>query len=139
MIRNVSKIVLYDSRGFLVMQKRDHGIRAKNPDKIAFFGGGVEKGESSSFAALRELKEETNIKAKASDLTRIYSRFVWDRNELVRVHYYRLEFPVTTQELEVYEGAGFVLIDPKDFRRSRLLTPIARRVARKVQSQHYLK
>ncbi len=134
MIRHVSKVVLYDSHGFLVMQQRDYGADAKNPGKLSFFGGGVEKGESNALAALRELKEETNVKAVPADLTHIYSKFVWDKDELLRVHYYQLSFPVATETLEVYEGSRFVVVDPKELRqRDMSLTPIVRRVVKNMR------
>ena len=135
MVRHVSKVVLYDNHGFLIMQKRDHRAPAKNPGTLSFFGGGVEPGETHKAAALRELREETNVLVAERDLQRVHSRYVWDVNELIRVHYYRLDFPVALATLQVYEGKGFERIDPRGAWHEEDFSPLAWRYLRKIRTR----
>jgi 8-oxo-dGTP diphosphatase len=52
----------------LVLQLRDDIPDIHYPGMIATFGGGAEPGETPVQCALRELEEETGIKARAEDL-----------------------------------------------------------------------
>jgi 8-oxo-dGTP pyrophosphatase MutT (NUDIX family) len=52
----------------LVLQLRDDIPDIHYPGMIATFGGGAEPGETPVQCALRELEEETGIKARAADL-----------------------------------------------------------------------
>lgn len=53
-------IWILNSNGELLIQKRS-ADRARNPNKWAFTGGGVDTGENSLQAAVRELREELGI------------------------------------------------------------------------------
>lgn len=130
-MHNVAKVILYDEDGSLVMQQRDRGGRAK--DKLSFFGGGIEEDEAYDVAALRELEEETNIEASLSELTYVYSRFVWNGTHMIHVHYYALKHPISTEALKIYEGRGFALLNPRKLMFKRSLSPLARRAAWKVR------
>ena len=55
----------------LVLQLRDDKPDIHHPGKITAFGGGAEPRESPTECALRELAEETGIKAQADDLQRL--------------------------------------------------------------------
>ena len=46
-------------------------------------GGGVDKGETPSAAAVRELKEETGIEATAADMTLLYSIRSFGHDEVI--------------------------------------------------------
>lgn len=60
-------VILKNSDGWYYMQKRTPDA-SKNPNKITFFGGGVEEGEDSETAAKRELTEELELEI---DLTAV--------------------------------------------------------------------
>lgn len=55
----------------LVLQLRDDKPDIHHPGRITAFGGGAEPGETPSACALRELAEETGIRARAEDLLRL--------------------------------------------------------------------
>jgi 8-oxo-dGTP pyrophosphatase MutT (NUDIX family) len=52
----------------LVLQLRDNKPEIHYPGMITAFGGGAEPGETPAECALRELAEETGIRARAEDL-----------------------------------------------------------------------
>ena len=55
----------------LILQLRDDKPGIHYPGMITSFGGGAEPGETPTDCALRELAEETGIKARAEDLQRL--------------------------------------------------------------------
>ncbi len=55
----------------LVLQLRDDKPDIENPGRITSFGGSAEPGETPVECALRELAEETGIRAKPADLLRL--------------------------------------------------------------------
>lgn len=65
--RNAARIVVFDGAGNVLLQRgHDYG----KPDRQWWFtpGGGVAEGETSREAAVRELAEETGIRADTRDL-----------------------------------------------------------------------
>ncbi len=56
-VRNVSLFILYTSSGQLLLQHRTHDAW-RLPNHWAFFGGGIEPGESPAEALKREVIEE---------------------------------------------------------------------------------
>ncbi|MBR9679101.1 MAG: NUDIX domain-containing protein [Nanoarchaeota archaeon] len=61
MKRNVALIVLYDDKKRILLQQRTEDA-SRLPGYIAFFGGGIEKGETPEDAVKRETLEELNYK-----------------------------------------------------------------------------
>lgn len=56
-------IALQDERGRFLLHHRDNNPRTRNPDRLALFGGGIDKGESPIESSVRELKEELDFVA----------------------------------------------------------------------------
>jgi mutator protein MutT len=56
-VRNVSLFILYTSTGQILLQHRTHDAW-RLPNHWAFFGGGIEPGESPTEALMREVREE---------------------------------------------------------------------------------
>ena len=78
-------LVVFDRHGRLLL------IRRKNPPfkgRYALPGGFVEYGETAERAALRELREETGVKAKSPRLIGVYSNPKRDpRGHVVSIAY----------------------------------------------------
>lgn len=112
-VKQVANILVSSSDGILVMQQRDNTPGITNPGMITGFGGAVEKGESTRQAAVRELREETNLAFESDEL--IYHRTIFQpivNDGTSRwVTYYLLKGKDISQ-LEVYEGAGYARVDP---------------------------
>ncbi|HIH17265.1 MAG: 7,8-dihydro-8-oxoguanine triphosphatase [archaeon GW2011_AR6] len=59
MRRDVAVIILYDNKKRILLQHRGKNS-PRLPGYWAFFGGGIEKGETPEQAVRRECKEELN-------------------------------------------------------------------------------
>ncbi len=72
-ILRVAKVLVVDIDGNILLLRRSetHPYYAHHWD---FPGGEVEKGESPSLAALRELEEETGISLNASQITNVFEK-----------------------------------------------------------------
>lgn len=72
--RNVSLLIPYNKKGkevFVFLQKRSKDAK-RLPDQFAFFGGGIENGESPQEALLREIKEEMDFVPEGYELLGFY-------------------------------------------------------------------
>ena len=65
-------IVYYPRKGLFLLAKRSG--RVNNPHRWNLFGGQLDPGESPIQAALRELKEESGIRASKRELLKIKTR-----------------------------------------------------------------
>ena len=113
-IKTVGNVLVVSHEGMLLLQQRDDKPGINNPGMLSAFGGDCEPGdESPRQTALRELREETNITATADQLTYLasfYKSAVIDGTPRW-VSYYTVT-DVDAATLEVYEGQGFVSVDP---------------------------
>ena len=113
-IKEVANVLIIDTAGNVILQQRDTTPGINNPGMITGFGGAVESGESVHQAAVRELREETNLSFDASDLsyfTSIYQPHVND-GQPRWVSYFVLKNQDISR-LEVYEGAGYYRLTPE--------------------------
>jgi 8-oxo-dGTP diphosphatase len=62
-VRDVSLFILYTSTGQMLLQHRSHDA-FRLPNYWAFFGGGVEEGESPTEALKREVLEELSYQVQ---------------------------------------------------------------------------
>ena len=63
-IRNVSVLILYNSTGHILLQHRTNEA-FRLPNFWAFFGGGIEQGESPKEALEREILEELSYQVQS--------------------------------------------------------------------------
>lgn len=113
---NVASIILVDTDGNFVLQKRDDKPEIRNPGMVTVWGGAVEDSDQSVIeAAVREMAEETNLRPKAEDFEYFgeYPRdYVIDGKEAMNFVY--ILRGINCAALQVFEGQGFVVIDPHD-------------------------
>lgn len=132
-IRRVANILLVEAgTGKLVMQQRDDKPEVYNPGMISAFGGSIEDGETARQAATRELREETNIQFRETDMTYLKTLFQPLNDGTSRWVTAYLLTGIDTAHLEIYEGEGYVLVDPLDMALTNL-TPKAREMV-----EHYI-
>ena len=62
-IRNVSVLIFYTSMGHILLQHRTNDA-TRLPNFWAFFGGGIEEGESPKEALEREMREELSYQVQ---------------------------------------------------------------------------
>jgi 8-oxo-dGTP diphosphatase len=62
--RNVSVLILYNTTGHILLQHRSNDA-SRLPNFWAFFGGGIEQGESPTEALERELLEELSYEVQS--------------------------------------------------------------------------
>ena len=63
-IRNVTVLILYNSTGHILLQHRTNDA-SRLPNFWAFFGGGIERGESPTEALEREILEELSYQVQS--------------------------------------------------------------------------
>ena len=63
-VRNISVLILYNAEGKILLQHRCKDA-TRLPDYWAFFGGGIEQGETSEDVLKREIEEELGYTVKA--------------------------------------------------------------------------
>ena len=103
-------ILLVRRDGALILQQRDDKPEINNPGLITGFGGHIEPGETALEAAIRELKEETNLDRPPADF-----QFIGLYHKTKAVHgedwdvWFFVVRDVDDTKLEVYEGQGFVI------------------------------
>lgn len=106
-VARIALAVLVLGDGRLVFQRRDGGAPV-SPHKLGLFGGHVEPGETVDAAMVRELEEETSLRAADCGLARLG---VLDlpatggrSGERISVTVFRGRAPHA--QFAVYEGAG---------------------------------
>jgi 8-oxo-dGTP pyrophosphatase MutT (NUDIX family) len=93
----------------LILQLRDDKPDIHYPGMIGAFGGGAEAGETPAECALRELEEETGLRAAAADLTRLGTVSKVDFRGHATASVFFLLRGVDPANLVITEGAAIVL------------------------------
>lgn len=112
---SVASIVFINTQGLLIFQQRENKPGIRNPGLITAWGGAVEDGETTLAAAVREIKEETSLQPTEADLEFLgtYPRDYQVGGKQVVNHVFLLR-NIDETKLQVYEGEGYVLIDPSE-------------------------
>lgn len=124
---NVASIVFVNPAGMLIFQKRDNKQGIRNPNAITAWGGACEGPESPLQAAMREVGEETNLTPHETDYEFFgtYPRDYKIDGKQVMNHVFLLR-DIDEHTVEVYEGQGWVLVDPADQTDNPLYTELTR-------------
>ena len=104
--RDVVALILYDREGNILLQHRTKGI-AVLPDYWAFFGGGIEAGETPADALRRESLEELNYVPQQPSLLLTKELDVPGANIVGRLDVYVEAFLDDKSALKLGEGQGW--------------------------------
>ena len=107
--RHASVVIPYDSNGRFLLQHREENHR-RFGGKWAFFGGGVEPGETPLQAAKREMMEELEYPIKKPELV-METTFQHDNSRSV-LHVFAV--PYHNEPLTIHEGQGMGWYAPED-------------------------
>ncbi|MBI2550017.1 NUDIX hydrolase [Candidatus Woesearchaeota archaeon] len=106
--RSVAVFILFDRSGKVLLQHKAKDSKVL-PDQWAFFGGGIDKGETPEQAVRREAKEELGISLKNIDfLGRYVAPFevgLWEQFVFIG----DLPHPLKKLKLQQTEGQGMGL------------------------------
>ena len=110
-VRNVSLLILYTSTGKILLQHRSKDA-ARLPNYWAFFGGGIEQGESPTRALEREILEELSCQVQNPYLllAQKYREEEDENTKYVFVEQYQ------DQPLQLGEGQAMGWFDPDETR-----------------------
>lgn len=101
-VRNVALLVLQDGHGKILLQHRSHDAK-RLPNHWAFFGGGIEAGETPEMAVRREILEELEYPVTDPKLIHVQS-YIW-RND-TNTKYIFTELIDPAKPLIQHEGQG---------------------------------
>jgi 8-oxo-dGTP diphosphatase len=112
--RQVAGALLVSTRGTLLLQHRDNKPTIANPGKLSAFGGSIEGKETILEGVMREVYEETNLRPSREKFTffKTYENEHGVNNEFEDHHYFIL-LDIDPDTLEIYEGQGFIEVEPK--------------------------
>lgn len=110
-----SGILLITASDEVIAMQRDDTPTIRDPGCIGIFGGRAEGGENPIEAALRELKEETNLSPKAEDLElfKVYEQERDDAPTTATLSVFTLK-NVDPDTLKTYEGNGIRILKDAD-------------------------
>ena len=121
-----SGVLLRTKEGGLILQRRDNKPNLVNPGKLSVFGGRRKNGESPEECALRELREETNLRLSATDLKFVREYGAPDDKGIwVHCNYYLVE-NVEINDVELQEGQGMEVWYPNQALERKDLTDVPR-------------
>jgi len=116
MIRSQIIIVLRDKFGRILLQLRDEKPK-RYPNYWAFFGGGIEKGETPEKAFRRELKEELGRRFKNYKFFRKYK--LKDKFGSIEEYVYIISIKSLASKLRLKlgEGRGLAFLSCKEIKK----------------------
>jgi len=127
-----SGILLRMSNGNLILQRRDINVNIENPGKLSVFGGRREGNENELQCVIRELEEETSIRALPDQLKMVFSCAFPSLNESWTLcHYYLLE-NVDVNAIYLQEGQNIEIWKPVNALKQSDLTIIPRILIQKL-------
>jgi 8-oxo-dGTP diphosphatase len=116
-VKQIAGVLLVATDGDLLMQLRDNKPAIANPGMITTFGGALEDDETPQQGALRELCEETSLRPHINELAFFGFYKKQESGEDVTIY---LLTGIKADELEIYEGQGFVRVTKDSYPTSNL-------------------
>ncbi len=113
-VRNVAVIILYNKDKQILLQHRSE-TATRNPGYWAFFGGGIEKGETPLETVIREAHEELGYTLQNPKIVMV------QQPPMQRTMHVFMEEYDPSQKLKLYEGQGMKWISlpyPKEMKMS---------------------
>jgi len=112
-IPSVVQVILVRGDGSFILQLRDEKEGLVNSGRVTAFGGSVKPGETLKEAAIREINKETNLVIDPARLNffKKYRKTKKAYGENSRVYYFIVK-NIDDKGLKIYEGQGFVVVDP---------------------------
>jgi 8-oxo-dGTP diphosphatase len=107
--RNISVLILYNSTGQILLQHRNNDA-SRLPNVWAFFGGGIEQGESPTEALEREMLEELSYQVQSPYL--LLAQTIRDEED-ENAKYVFIE-PYQDQPLQLGEGQAMGWFSPDE-------------------------
>ena len=108
--KEYSVIIFYNSYGEILLQKKDLRY-PPHPGCWAFFGGGIEEGETSYQAIVREVDEELGIELKNAELFQECSI-----GGVGQLSVYIAPFDYQLSDLSLGEGCGFAFFSADEIK-----------------------
>ena len=117
--------IIYDSKGKLLLQKRDLKKSIYFPGLWGVFGGACEKNESPSEAIIREIYEELQISITPPKLfITIKINSVDLGSEQRKRHFYEINFcEEMKHNISLQEGAGYAFFNQKELPKVTEIVP----------------
>jgi ADP-ribose pyrophosphatase YjhB (NUDIX family) len=105
-----SGVILERKDKKILFQLRDNKKNISNPNCWGIFGGGINIGENPKKAAVRELKEELNLKINENELKTILIGKIF--KEKYYLYYAKINKKI--DELELNEGSAMEFLSRKE-------------------------
>ncbi|NVP17328.1 NUDIX hydrolase [Candidatus Gracilibacteria bacterium] len=102
--RKVAFIGFYNENNEILLQER--GDYSKNGEEWAFFGGGIEPGETPEEGFLREAKEELGLDMRDFDYKYIGDYTFEFSDRIIYRSIFLIKTDLKETDFTVYEGAG---------------------------------
>lgn len=109
-------IIFYDKNKILLQDRR---LISKHGEMWGFFGGHIEKGETSEQALIREIKEELSYQLKNY---KFFKEFKLQPDLNVKVNFYVYLAPIPPlSDLKQIEGSGMKLFTIKEAKKLKMV------------------
>jgi 8-oxo-dGTP pyrophosphatase MutT (NUDIX family) len=117
--------IIYDSKGKLLLQKRDLKKTIYFPGLWGVFGGACEKNESPSETIVREIYEELQISIAPPKLfITMEINSVDLGSEQRKRYFYEINFcEEIKHNIALQEGAGYAFFNPKELPKATKMVP----------------
>jgi mutator protein MutT len=123
--RTVAILIFINARGEILLQKR--GAYSKRGEDVAFFGGGVEAGETHQQTLIREMREELNLTINIADC-RYAGEFLSENPDgsVTFRHTYLMHTEKEARDFEVLEGESVFFTSIEEARKLRFPSDVTR-------------